>query len=321
MTINIDTLKTDISQEIARGAYRNTSHSPERRGDSVVSSYIESMTSLAEFVEKNAKDEKQQAVKQEVFDGLKDKYKDKLLSMLNAKSRCTSPMITGPANYPVRRAEKANATERKRADEWLEFSDNMEKYALKNLQNCYSKGEKLDTELDTYRKTLLATEAAHKNMVDANKILRNKKMMPEDKTYALRKMGFTDAAIQELLTPDFFMGRCGFPSFMLTNSNANIKRMRIRLKELEAKTEAREEKGNISDQREGLEILRNFEEDRLQLLFEAIPSEALRKQIKSCGFKWSPRNSAWQRKLTGNAMYSLKRLLKCEEFEQFKTVK
>ena len=321
MTINIDTLNTDISQEAARGAYRNTSHSPESRGDSVITSYIESMTSLAEFVEKNAEDEKQQAIKQEVFDGLKDKYKDKLLSMLNAQSRCTSPMITGPANFPVRRIEKANATERKRADEWLEFSGNMEKYALKNLQNCYSTGEKLDTELSDYRHNVDVQAKFQEDMKATNNAHRAYLKSPDaPKTLAMIAAlpnGMQDAV--KNYVPSYSRPH-PFAPFQLTNNNANLRRMRIRLKELETKTEAREEKGNISDQREGLEILRNFEEDRLQLLFEDIPSEAVRKQIKSCGFKWSPRNSAWQRKLTGNAMYSLKRLLACEEFAQFKTV-
>ena len=38
--------------------------------------------------------------------------------------------------------------------------------------------------------------------------------------------------------------------------------------------------------------------------------EATRDELKSRGFKWSPKNSAWQRKLTPNAIYITKRMFK-----------
>ena len=35
-----------------------------------------------------------------------------------------------------------------------------------------------------------------------------------------------------------------------------------------------------------------------------------RDELKSRGFKWSPKNSAWQRKLSPNAIYITKRMFK-----------
>ena len=61
--------------------------------------------------------------------------------------------------------------------------------------------------------------------------------------------------------------------------------------------------------REGGTLVWNYEADRLQILFDSIPDDQKRKELKSYGFKWSPRYQAWQRQLTQNAVYAVKRVL------------
>lgn len=58
----------------------------------------------------------------------------------------------------------------------------------------------------------------------------------------------------------------------------------------------------------GFMVERNADINRLQLKFEGKPSESVRSVLKHNGFRWSPREGAWQRQLTGNAEYSLKRV-------------
>lgn len=60
---------------------------------------------------------------------------------------------------------------------------------------------------------------------------------------------------------------------------------------------------------DGGTIVWNYLEDRLQILFHNIPEENKRKELKSSGFHWSPRNKAWQRQLNPNAVYAAKRVL------------
>lgn len=55
-------------------------------------------------------------------------------------------------------------------------------------------------------------------------------------------------------------------------------------------------------------VIHNIELNRLQLKFENKPNEEIREKLKSNGFKWSPKNSVWQRQLTTNSICSLKRL-------------
>lgn len=60
----------------------------------------------------------------------------------------------------------------------------------------------------------------------------------------------------------------------------------------------------------GITIIHNTELNRLQLIFEGKPSDEIREILKRNGFKWSPKNTAWQRQLTQNALYSLERIKK-----------
>jgi len=52
----------------------------------------------------------------------------------------------------------------------------------------------------------------------------------------------------------------------------------------------------------GVKVLHNVEQNRLQLLFDGKPDADMITKLKSRGFKWSPRNMAWQRQLTPNAI-------------------
>lgn len=52
-------------------------------------------------------------------------------------------------------------------------------------------------------------------------------------------------------------------------------------------------------------VLHNVEENRLQLFYPGKPESETITKLKSRGFKWSPRNKAWQRQLTPNAILAL----------------
>lgn len=67
------------------------------------------------------------------------------------------------------------------------------------------------------------------------------------------------------------------------------------------------EKQDYSDL--GFDVERNAGINRLQLKFSGIPSGEIRAKLKSYGFRWSPRESAWQRQLGSNSEYSFKKLV------------
>ena len=99
-----------------------------------------------------------------------------------------------------------------------------------------------------------------------------------------------------------------FPPFRLQNNNAKIRTAKQRLKELEeVKASTRGE--DIETGIEGLKVVENTEAMRIQLIFDDKPETEVREVLKSNGFRWSPRFSAWQRHLNSNGKYAVKEVL------------
>lgn len=55
-------------------------------------------------------------------------------------------------------------------------------------------------------------------------------------------------------------------------------------------------------------VIQNIEANRLQIKFDYKPDEEVRNILKGNGFKWSPKNEAWQRQLTSNALRSFEHI-------------
>ena len=100
----------------------------------------------------------------------------------------------------------------------------------------------------------------------------------------------------------FVLGLC------MSSLRGKIKRIQARLADLD-KLQASAQQPDNATKFDGGEIVRNAEENRLQILFDEIPDADTRDALKSNGFRWSPRNKAWQRQLTQNAEYAARRVL------------
>ena len=96
--------------------------------------------------------------------------------------------------------------------------------------------------------------------------------------------------------------------YELASLRGKIKRVQARIAELD-KLQAAADAPADSIKFDGGEIVRNAELNRLQIVFDDIPSGELRASLKSNGFRWSPNNHAWQRQLTPNAESAARRIL------------
>ncbi len=146
------------------------------------------------------------------------------------------------------------------------------------------------------REQLATLTANQEQMKAANKVVKSKKD-DATKIAALVQQGFTEASAAGLLRPDF-AGRIGFAAYMLTNNNANMRRIEQRIKDLEAQAQ-RESK---SIEGSGYTYHEDTDENRVMFRFPGKPAEDVRKKLKSEGFKWSPTRDAWVRQLTGNGL-------------------
>ena len=169
-----------------------------------------------------------------------------------------------------------------------------------------------DPEAVTKLKAKLAQlEANQTAMRDANKLVRRHKtgkLPTEELTEALAKVfpGWDSSKTVKLLTPDF-CGRVGFASYMLTNNNGNMKRIKDRIADLE-RSAAMEPAEDIEV--EGCRVVENTDENRIQLFFDGKPPAHVRAQLKARGFRWSRYNVAWQRHLNNSGRWSAQEILR-----------
>ncbi|MFD1140822.1 hypothetical protein ACFQ4C_06870 [Larkinella insperata] len=231
-------------------------------------------------------------------------YRKYFTNWLSAKSRCISSFITGPANFPVRRAEKANKSEKARYDEFEQWREK----ALTAIRLKLSKiGVEQLTELQQAEKNLAVRMANQELMVKINKAYRSYQKNPASLDNNTELTESDKRTIREFV-PAYSWQKGPFESYQMSNNNQEIARLKKRVEELQAKEFKAESLEPIDYPFEGGTIRLNFQLDRLQLLYSEKPNYETIKTLKSYGFKWSPSNMAWQRQLTNNAKWVASRI-------------
>lgn len=284
-----NTLLLQDFKEKAIRAHNWTSFSPEKRGETMVNQYSAQLAEdLAEL--------KAQGIDSETLTAYEQRYKSLFSAWLNAKSNCISAMITGPARFPIQKAEKANRSEQKHYDIFQQWREKAKKAIVKKTQpekTYNSEIERYKQELDGMRKNHelmkagnIAIKKAHKDKTDISQ-------------YLIDTFGIKPHMI------DWTM-KFGFG---LQNNNANMKRIEARIKELEAKEQNRQNEPEKEFSFNGGKVVVNYEADRIQIMHDTKPGQDVITLMKKNGFKWSPFNKAWQRQLTANAIYVTKHLI------------
>jgi hypothetical protein len=279
--------------ETARRAYYWTSFSPEKRA----------VSECQFFDEINAEFEAAG-----VDEAGKIKFERLFLLSLSAKSRCASSMVTGPAKFNVEKNRRANDRERKVSDELMAYVERVRRAIdkQKNPQNYAADAIRSDDEnaIDKLKEKLAKLQKFQDQMKACNKIVKNKK---DNKIERLAEILGSKEGAEQLLKPDF-CGRLGFTSFNLTNNNAAIKTAQERITALEKMEKVEEKEEEIN----GVKVIQNKEEMRLQLIFDGKPAQEMINLLKSKGFKWSPRFGAWQRLLNENCLDAFNYYIKPE---------
>lgn len=153
------------------------------------------------------------------------------------------------------------------------------------------------------RAELASAEKSQDMMKAANKAIRANKT-PETQTAALVALGFTEAQSAEAIKPDFAR-RVGFPSYALSNNNANMTRIKGRIAELEK----RSQRVDVEKAGDSFTYREDTTENRVMFIFEGKPDEATRAILKREAFKWSPSRGAWVRQLNNAGIWAGKQVL------------
>lgn len=150
---------------------------------------------------------------------------------------------------------------------------------------------KLRAELETREQDQAMMKAVNRVI---RKYTRKGEEVPVDELVAA---GLSEPAARATLEPDF-AGRVGFPSYALQNNNANIRRYRQRIEELQAAAERESE----TIEGDGYTCMLDADDNRVVFEFPGKPDSATRDILKRAGFKWSRYRMAWVRKATGNGI-------------------
>jgi len=217
--------------------------------------------------------------------GYLKKYIAYLTTWAERKSRCLSTMVTGPANFPIARNNKANISER---NAWEEFRAWRTRY----INRANKESPKLpEEELDDALAQLEKEKEYHHAMLGINKIIRTKKSQEEIKAIIKETYGWDETVIADI-------GRYGFESFILTNHNAKIKRLEGKVLAIKARIQRRDifelipfPGGSIS-----------IEADRVIIKHDAKPAPEIIANLKARGFRWSGAYKSWSRKHTSAAL-------------------
>lgn len=251
-------------------------------------------------------------------------YHDKLDSLLESYSRrlaayyndyyrneaaCPSVMISGGSNFPVRKKQKQNSRRETLMQEYKEIQgilDKIKSTGTGPVDLTDPAARQILTDQLQREEKLLETCKAANAYYRKNRTLDGCPGISEQAAAHL-----TDSTFYAGGSPLDLNGK-PFPDYELTSIRGKIKRIQARLSELD-RLEAAAQAPADSLEFDGGEIVRNAELNRLQILFDDIPSPDLRQELKSYGFRWSPANKAWQRQLTENAMHDAKKILHIEE--------
>lgn len=292
-----------IDEESARNAHYCI-HMSDYKPGSATASYRNSVNKAAQLVE-------QQKARVSTF------YHDKLDALLNSYARrlaqwtndynrnqasYPSQFIAGAGNYNMKKHNRQMSREDSLWEEYRQIEAILDKIRSVgtgpvDLADPHAR-EMLTERLNSQRQMLKDAKAA-------NAYYRKHKTLAGCPGFTAKQV----ANLTDLNSFDIRVYGSPFPAYELASIRGKIERTEQRLAELDRREQqaAEPQTGTAFD---GGQIVRNIDLNRLQILFDAIPDADTRAALKQNGFRWSPKNQAWQRQLTDNAERAARQVLR-----------
>jgi hypothetical protein len=292
-----------IDEETARNAHYCI-HMSDYKPGSATASYRNSVNKAAQMVEQQKA--RVSAFYHDKLDALLNSYARRLAQWTNDYNRnqasYPSQFIAGAGNFNMRKHNRQMSREDSLWEEYRQIEAILDKIRSVgtgpvDLADPHAR-EMLTERLNSQRQMLEDAKAA-------NAYYRKHKTL-------VGCPGFTAEQVANLTDPNSFDIRVHgspFPAYELASIRGKIERTEQRLAELDRREQqaAEPQTGTAFD---GGQIVRNIDLNRLQILFDAIPDADTRAALKQNGFRWSPKNQAWQRHLTDNAERAARQVLR-----------
>ncbi len=276
-----------INEGAARRAKEAISYSDYRPGSATAEyrHYVDQAVEIAERQKKRVEPEYHEKI-----DQLLDTYARKLAENMNhgyeITARVPSVLIAGPANFPVRAKEKQNAASDRNMEEFQYIQGLLDKIRSTGMGGISADDPQAVSKLE---KKLEKLEASQELMKAVNAYYRKHGTL--DGCPHLTERGIEN--LKADMASGWHYEKKPFQSWQLSNNNAEIRRLKGRIEELTRHKEA----AYVGWEFDGGTVEINREANRLQIFFEGKPDAAVRDELKSNGFRWSPKAEAWQRQL------------------------
>ena len=237
----------------------------------------------------------------EKIDSLVDTYARKLAENMNSsfsiEARVPSILIAGGSNFPVRKKEKQNAARDRNMEDWNEIQGLLDKIRSTGMGGISADDPQAIQKLEAKLEKL---QSAQDTMKAVNAYYRKHKTLDSCPNLSAERI----EAMKAEMSSQWHIQDKPYPSWALSNNNAEIRRVKGRIAELTRKQET----AYVGWEFNGGTVEANREDNRLQIFFEEKPDEKTRETLKENGFRWSPKAGAWQRQLNDNAIYVADRL-------------
>lgn len=285
-----------INEEAARRA-KDMNSFYEYKPGSATASYRRMVDKAAAIAEKQKA--RVDPMYHDKIDYLVDLYARKLAENLNQgyaiDARVPSILIAGGSDFPTQKKHKQNAAHDKNRGEYMHIQGLLDEIRSTGMGGISADDrqavEKLEAKLE-------GLKADQEHMKAVNAYYRKHKTL--EGCPVLTPEGI--AALQASMSRDWRKDPVPYPSFHLSNNNANIRRIEQRIHELKNRPEF------AGWEFPGGRAEINQDENRLQLFFDEKPGDEQRQALKHGGFRWSPSQGAWQRQLNRNAIYAADRI-------------
>lgn len=289
----------------AINAHRGTSFSPEERGKGMIKDYEEVLQDDLNQIS-------------EASSEVKETYKARFIKYLNAyisaRSRIISPMISGPSNFPTRRMQKYNNWEDNAYKAFNEFRDKALTGIKKQIQRDKPEEQKQDEAWKSIEKSILSS-AATIIAIDNGESCYTRSLFVNSITGLIKRMaanGQTNHVKKAIDLIRVLNGKYGKP--IITEKNSIFTLLEV----AEAAAETKRDEANRENQIfefEGGEVVLNYELDRVQITHHQKPTKEHLNELKAKGlntFNFSFQNTAWQRKITRDAIAAACRITGAE---------
>ena len=280
-----------INEAAARRAKEMNSYSDYRQGSATAEyrQYVDEAVQLAERQKARV-----DPMYHEKIDSLLDTYARKLAANMNKgyeiDARVPSILIAGGSNFPTRKKEKQNAARDTNYREWQEIQGLLDKIRSTGMGGISADDPNAVQKLE---QKLAGLEKSQETMKAVNAYYRKHKTLDGCPDISPEKG-------QKLIASMASYDRVPYPSWALSNNNAEIRRVKERIKSLSRQKEI----GYVGWEFAGGKVEANTQDNRLQIFFEEKPDAEVREELKGNGFRWSPKAGAWQRQLNDNAYFA-----------------